>query len=71
MCQFILPLFEALVVANLPICLQEDVENRLLSSAQLETLVYSNMRFNGPRLPGSGEHSSEKDGMTRMTKHRN
>jgi hypothetical protein len=38
--------------------LQEDGDTKLLSSAQLETLVYSNMRFNGPRLPGSGEHSS-------------
>jgi hypothetical protein len=42
----------------LRLCLQEDVDNLLLSSAQLETLVYSNMRFSGPRLPGSGEHSS-------------
>jgi hypothetical protein len=41
--------------AYLRCCLQEDVDNKLLSSAQLETLVYSNMRFNGPRLPGSGE----------------
>lgn len=38
--------------------LQEDVDAGLLSSAQLETLIYANMRFNGPRLPGSGEACS-------------
>lgn len=32
--------------------LQVDVEAGRLSSAQHETLVYANMRFNGPRLPG-------------------
>jgi hypothetical protein len=34
--------------------LQEDIDSGRLSSAQHETLVYANMRFNGPRLPGGG-----------------
>jgi hypothetical protein len=37
--------------------LQADVDAGRLSSAQLETLVYANMRFNGPRQPGAGEAS--------------
>lgn len=33
---------------------QADVDAGRISSAQHETLVYANMRFNGPRLPGGG-----------------
>jgi hypothetical protein len=35
--------------------LQADVDAGRLSSAQLETLAYANMRFSGPRQPGAGE----------------
>ena len=39
---------------NFEHCLQEEVANGVLSDAQLETVIYANMRFNQPERPRMG-----------------